>query len=800
MSSKKEQSSKVKSSKNKIAVITIGRWHPPHKGHEVLIQGTLVEATKLGADPFVWISPLQKHLTHPVPDKSNPLTVCSRFYYLDKMYPKKQHGQLTFLSDLNNISTEMEKELNCGSSALSKNERSTRVWRKLPTNWDGMSECQRMKYASIKRQVLTTGNLESYFKRYQSTRTAGVEFDNNDFLVKVEEKRRLPSYQCLKFLKKRGYTQVILLVGSDRLEAFKKYNQKSGENLFDKFNIDVAGAPRGTIGQGEQGLVSPLKMVRANSNDINSDTLDMMEGLLNDESNESKESKESKTVLTHDEQKRRSEKYSGTITRNTALKGEVVKFVDAVKIGTMTNFDCLCMMNEIRTVGDNTDTVYPKISEDDFMKIVYPQEVVPQEVVPDEYMNTFAITGPDKRRELRKQRGYGRKTRKKKRKRNRKTKKKRGGNKKTRRKKKNREAAKKQRKTAKARKRQEEERKRQEEERKRQEMKRTSSGVSVTDTAYNGIVNTYIGKDIAQPLREETLRELSEILSQNHKILYKYNQIKRYYTDKLITLRKVEEEIKKQGGTKRVCTYFNPDVYPPSSSYEMRYPTTKYGDNNELKKLIYYARTPKESVIEDFLFRLCEKVWERDPILSKKEYGDTTNEQMNYVSALSQDFENMTSGAFDARSAYALKNAYEKWSTKCHIIKQNALDKTDKGFVDAKKSFISNIVFECKYALGLTGGHKRKTTKRHMKKRKGKQGKTRKKRGGVYAGQIPPPIGTIIKRNGSNSFLRVTGYRTNLGVRAKPISNPNSPVIFISNYDLLHYYIHISEPNPQSSN
>ena len=342
MPSKKEQkqSSKVKSSKNKIAVITIGRWHPPHKGHEVLIQGTLNEATKLGADPFVWISPLQKHLTRPVPDKSNPLTVCSRFYYLDKMYPKKQHSQLTFLSDLNNISTEMEKELNCGSSALSKNERSTRVWRKLPTNWDGMSECQRMKYASIKRQVLTTGNLESYFKRYQSTRTAGVEFDNNDFVVKVEEKRRLPSYQCLKFLKKRGYAQVILLVGSDRLEAFKKYNQKSGENLFDKFNIDVAGAPRGKIGQGEQGLVSPLKMVRANSNDINSDTLDMMEGLLSDESNESNESK---TALTHDEQKRRSEKYSGTITRNTALKGEVVKFVDAVKIGTMTNFDCLCM-------------------------------------------------------------------------------------------------------------------------------------------------------------------------------------------------------------------------------------------------------------------------------------------------------------------------------------------------------------------------------------------------------------------------------------------------------------------------
>ncbi len=48
-------SSKI--SDEKIAVITIGRWQPPHRGHEVLIRDTLNMARELRATPFVWISP-----------------------------------------------------------------------------------------------------------------------------------------------------------------------------------------------------------------------------------------------------------------------------------------------------------------------------------------------------------------------------------------------------------------------------------------------------------------------------------------------------------------------------------------------------------------------------------------------------------------------------------------------------------------------------------------------------------------------------------------------------------------------
>ena len=49
--------------KDKIAIITIGRWQPPHAGHLELIDGTYEKVTKFkeagfkGADGYIWIAP-----------------------------------------------------------------------------------------------------------------------------------------------------------------------------------------------------------------------------------------------------------------------------------------------------------------------------------------------------------------------------------------------------------------------------------------------------------------------------------------------------------------------------------------------------------------------------------------------------------------------------------------------------------------------------------------------------------------------------------------------------------------------
>ena len=46
----------LRKSRNKVAVITIGRWQPPHKGHDILIRDTIQKAIDLGGDPCMGIT------------------------------------------------------------------------------------------------------------------------------------------------------------------------------------------------------------------------------------------------------------------------------------------------------------------------------------------------------------------------------------------------------------------------------------------------------------------------------------------------------------------------------------------------------------------------------------------------------------------------------------------------------------------------------------------------------------------------------------------------------------------------
>ena len=55
-------------------------------------------------------------------------------------------------------------------------------------------------------------------------------------------------------------------------------------------------------------------------------------------------------------------------------------------------------------------------------------------------------------------------------------------------------------------------------------------------------------------LHEEALRELDEILSENLQIYYDYESVKRYVAPKIKTLEQIDEEIRKAGGIKSVCT------------------------------------------------------------------------------------------------------------------------------------------------------------------------------------------------------------------------------------------------------
>ena len=316
-----------KNEEKKPVVITIGRLQPPHKGHDVLIRDTVQLARDLGGDSFVWISPSRTDGRADLDDgevpertEPDPLSISQRFYYLNKMYPRSVYPEVKFLYDMDEgIRLKTQKELNAGRSTL---EVPTRGRRKKPDNWKKMTLCQKYKYVSIMEEATPRWTM---FNRAIQVRDRAARVPVGG--------RRLPSAQCLNWLKSRGYTKVILLVGSDRVEAFKTYNQELGDKLFNKFKVSQSGYDRG--GAGRQELKPPTMLERALSDESIDDLSQMMSGLS----------------ISPAEQRERAEEYSGTRTRNAAIEGNIPAFVRAVKEGNMTMLDCFCLCNDVRTRG-----------------------------------------------------------------------------------------------------------------------------------------------------------------------------------------------------------------------------------------------------------------------------------------------------------------------------------------------------------------------------------------------------------------------------------------------------------------
>ena len=384
---------------DKEAIIAIGRWEPPHRGHEVLIRDTIQMARDVNGSPFVWVSPIQERT------RNDPLSVAERIYYLNRMYPKRNYHDLTFLTDNPSLSLRpvYERELECGRSVLTR----SRPGNSLPENWDNMSICQKYKYKNLVSNRL----LDS---RVQIVRDRAARVSPGD--------KKLPSKQCLNWLRNRGFTKVTILVGSDRVEAFKKYNQELGEQLFKNFKIEQSGYDRGETGM--------QKLERSISDDSEKELEELsmlMDGL---------------SLSPHD-QRGRAEEYSGTRTREAAYQGNARDFMEAVMImdSDMTFLDSFCMMNDIRR-GAGMEAIPMKDWEGAVLtpehyrllrKEIWSVETWSDSFNDDEDfgMKTFAITGPESRRRRRKKRRGGRKTkkkRKKKKKNKRKTKRKRGGN------------------------------------------------------------------------------------------------------------------------------------------------------------------------------------------------------------------------------------------------------------------------------------------------------------------------------------------------------------------------------------
>ena len=186
---------RLNTSNNKVAYLTIGRWQPPHKGHAVLIRKTLDLAIQNNGHAYAYIYSKQpsrqdewlKNLSEKDFNKEvinfkiqNPLNIGDRLYYLQKMFPQEEGFSLDKFDFL-------------------------------------------------------LGERQEFIRHTSSN------IDGRGTFVSPHRYGTM-SLDLVQYLKKLKYSEVKIVVGSDRIDAFKKYNPG--------IEILQAGSERGDAGKG----------------------------------------------------------------------------------------------------------------------------------------------------------------------------------------------------------------------------------------------------------------------------------------------------------------------------------------------------------------------------------------------------------------------------------------------------------------------------------------------------------------------------------------------------------------------
>ena len=323
--------------RDKIAVVTIGRWQPPHAGHLELIEGTYDKVTKFHksgfkkADGFIWLAPRPDEKNIDVEIESevinkNPLYLIDKWIYLNYMIPLDQYGnKLKFLhiSDIDNdINQKVFRDDKDNASFLT-NRHDLRG----SVNENELSECQRVKY-----NLLFKYGKENFDR-----------FKKRTVKISTRYRRKSPSATCIEFLKNRGYKKLLLLVGSDRVEAFRRFNQTHLEDAFGAGNgiIEQIGADRGSAGKG---LLFDLGQESGDESEANFAANVMnycsIEGCEQQEEQEEKSRSRSESIAGT---------FSGTRIRDCAYKLENLDyFCDGTIIGDMDKKLSLCLLNDLR--------------------------------------------------------------------------------------------------------------------------------------------------------------------------------------------------------------------------------------------------------------------------------------------------------------------------------------------------------------------------------------------------------------------------------------------------------------------
>ena len=323
--------------KDKIAVVTIGRWQPPHAGHLELIDGTYDKVTKFHkngfkkAKGFIWLAPRPDEKNLDVKFgadiiNKNPLYLIDKWMYLNYMIPLDEYGnKLKFLhvTDIDNdINQKVFLDDKDNASFLTdKHELRESV------DENELSECQKVKHNLLFKYGSSNFN----------------QFKQRTVKISTRYRRKSPSFTCIDFLKNRGYKKLLLLVGSDRVEAFQRFNQEHLEQAFGAGNgiIEQIGADRGSAGNG---LLFDLGQESGDEKEA-----DLAANVMNYCSIQGCEQPEVEEEKSRSRSESIAGTFSGTRIRDCAYKLENLDyFCEGTMIGDMTKELSLCLLNDLR--------------------------------------------------------------------------------------------------------------------------------------------------------------------------------------------------------------------------------------------------------------------------------------------------------------------------------------------------------------------------------------------------------------------------------------------------------------------
>ena len=347
----------------RVAVITIGRWQPPHAGHFELIDGTYLKVLELRkqykyVDGFIWITPRpDEEPGKSIPPsiiKKNPLYFIDKWFYLNLMLPHKKYNTdlkfLTISDYTSDINHKIFQDPDTPSASLLRANHTLKDSTR-ENNLLSLSSCLQEK-ADFIVNPSNRGQRGRKYKTFLERSTARTQ------RIRPKHFSGSPSATCINYLKAMGYSQLYIIVGSDRVEAFKQYNDSHLDEAFGvgMGKIERVGGDRGDAGKG---LLFNLNEEGDGGKSDSELAVDLMEQCsMTGHTKGECDSEEEKRA--EGKQASIAGKYSGTRIRNCAYEVTDLDYFcegtttngktgsEKKRLGIMTKQLSYCLLNDIR--------------------------------------------------------------------------------------------------------------------------------------------------------------------------------------------------------------------------------------------------------------------------------------------------------------------------------------------------------------------------------------------------------------------------------------------------------------------